>query len=240
MTEMKTAQEVLRSLDTEKLIGTYLYEHPFNYDEHPDMWDMTVNHIRSKVRTGLSNYIDRLRSIEGTIPWDEHRGILYIYRHMKQGMHAPDCGLCFMDELMEKGVECEDYAFEFTDQATIMGFLVADTALTKRHIYALMAEVMFQASFFGFKQERLAEELDKLEKSSREAKENTGRGKSLSEFLSELGEKYGFVPDRESEDEKELHVKIVQADMAYSKHSRDKELVLIIASLRGGDSVCRT
>ena len=45
--------------------------------------------------------------------------------------------------------------------------------------------------------------------------------------------KYGFVTDRESEDERELHREVMRAELAYGMHSREKELAAIF-HLRDG------
>lgn len=56
-----------------------------------------------------------------------------------------------------------------------MGFQVADTPLTQRYIYELVADVMHTASFFGFSQEDLPGEIEKLKKSFDESKTDVPR-----------------------------------------------------------------
>ena len=46
--------------------------------------------------------------------------------------------------------------------------------------------------------------------------------------------KYGFAPDCESEDERELHREVMRAELAYGMHSREKELAAILAALQEG------
>ena len=99
---------------------------------------------------------------------------------------------------------------------------------------------MHQASFFGFAQEDLAGELEKLRQSFEANRDGIEKGMPFEDVLDELEEKYGFAPDRESDDERELHHEVMKAELAYGKHSRDKELALIMASFREGDTVCRT
>ena len=240
MKELKTVQEVLRELDTEKLIGTYRWHFPIGYEERVELLDMTVRDIQERVKAGLRLLIERLRTLPVKPPADGKQGLLFVHRIMKNGSHDRAYELVFIDELLRDGVNCNSYAYEFTEQAEILGFLVADTPLTQRYIYDLIADAMHQASFFGFAQEDLAGELEKLKQSYEESRDGTAKGRPLDEFLDELGQEYGFVPDRESDDDRELHHEFMKAELAYGKHSREKELALIMASFREGDTACRT
>ena len=50
MATLKTVQEVLCGLDTEKLIGTYRWHFPIGYEEHLELLDMTVREIQERVK----------------------------------------------------------------------------------------------------------------------------------------------------------------------------------------------
>ncbi len=232
MVKMKTVQEWLRELNTDRLIGTWKYAHRFDHVEHPDMFDMTIRQILEQVEKTLTVYINYLRGLPIKAPSDGHRGLLFVSRCIRDGSKDKAYNLCFLDELMAKGVECQHYAYEFTEQSEIMGFLVADTPLTLRHIYALMVNVLHTASFFGFKQEYLAEEKEILIKASQDNDANRAGAMLFDEFMEKMEKRLGFKPDRESEDERALRVKVMEAEQAYAMHSRKKELTLILASLR--------
>ena len=58
---LKTVQEVLCELDTEKLIGTYCWHFPIGYEEHPELLDMTVREIQERVRQRATVADDVLR-----------------------------------------------------------------------------------------------------------------------------------------------------------------------------------
>lgn len=165
MKELKTVQDVLRKLDTEKLVGTYRWHFPIGYEERVELLDMTVRDIQERVKAGLRLLIERLRTLPIKPSADGQQGLLFVHRIMKNGSHDRAYELVFIDELLRDGVNCNSYAYEFTEQAEILGFLVADTPLTQRYIYDLIADAMHQASFFGFAQEDLAGELEKLKQS---------------------------------------------------------------------------
>ena len=142
MKELKTVQEVLRELDTEKLIGTYRWHFPIGYEERVELLDMTVRDIQERVKAGLRLLIERLRTLPIKPSADGQQGLLFVHRIMKNGSHDRAYELVFIDELLRDGVNCNSHAYEFTEQAEILGFLVADTPLTQRYIYDLIVDAM--------------------------------------------------------------------------------------------------
>ena len=224
---METVQAWLNKLDTEKLINVYLSENPISYEMYKNYLDLTVREIRENYKAALRLYIERLRHL--TVKPDEYgkQGLLYVHRIMSDGHRERAYNLIYIEELLEKGNDADNYAYEFTEQATIMGFLVAETPLTQRYIYELIADVLSEASFFGFEQEYLEEEKEKLLEAEKEASERNDKGTTLEEFEAELEQEQGFTFDRESDDERALGHEVVVAELAYSNHSRKKELDLI-------------
>lgn len=77
------------------------------------------------------------------------------------------------------------YGCEFTEQAEIMGYHIADNKLTKYYMTELLVDIMFEASFFGFHQEHLQDEIDELEQAEKEIDE--GQTMTEEEFFRELG-----------------------------------------------------
>ena len=231
---MKTVQEWLRELDTEKLIEEYLYIDPIQYDRNESYLNRTVGEIKNAYKERLREYIERLRKVSVAEPEDGHQGLLYVHRIIKDGVDDQTFEMIHVDEFLEKGYDAPDYAYEFTDQAEIVGFLVADTPLTQRYIYELIADVMNEASFFGYEQEDLAEERQKLEEAAKEIDAGTAKTIPWETVKEEMERERGYTFDEESEDEKELHYKVIDAEMAYSKHSREKELDAIRALLLAG------
>ena len=139
-------------------------------------------------------------------------------------------GYCLVhaDEVLSDGVDAKTYAYEFTNQSEIVGFLVTDSEYTRRHIYGLMADVLYQASFFGYKQEGLAEALVDLDRSIKEVE----NGNVLS--IDEIMEKY--IPEHESERkdpaEMDLRNTVLTAAFDYNEHFKKKELALLSVALR--------
>ncbi len=156
---MKTIQEYLKEADREKLIDYYLKLKPIKYDVNERYLDMTVREIKEAQVKRLNEYIDHLCSIEPVEPENGKHGILYVYCLDRSGNPDFDmcCPMAYLDELKEDIVNANDYLYVFCSQAEIMGFFVGDNPLTQLSIYELMAQVMVDASFLGFKNERYEE-----------------------------------------------------------------------------------
>lgn len=223
---MKTVQQVLRELDTERLIAYYLWENPIGYDRYEDWLDLTVREIRDAYRKRLTDYIQRLREMKITEPENGHQGVLFVHRVMEE-YFSEEYRLVHLDELIKMGSKCENYMYGFAKQSEIVGFLVADTPLTKRHIYDLMSDVLYQASYFGYEQEYLQEEMGKLTVSLENDQNRPSEAVPEEDLKEKWHEEYeiDFVCD--PPDVKELRDLAVKAETEYGKCSRDYELTLI-------------
>ena len=226
---MKTVQQYLKELDWNRLIDTYLFEHPIEYN-HPALAGLTVSQIREKYTEGMRKFIERLCGLTPKDDPDGRVGILFAHRCIEVEPMSRTEGYCLVhaDEVLSDGVDAKTYAYEFTDQSEIVGFLVADVEYTRRHIYGLMADVLYQASFFGYKQEGLAETLEDLDRSMRDAEE--GNVQTMEEFMEECFSKYDF--ERNDPEEQDLRNTVLKAAFDYNEHFKKKELALLSVALR--------
>ena len=216
---MRTVQEYLKEIDGERLINEYLYEHPIHLHDVSDE-AMTIKEAKALVRAKLQRYLARLQSMETEVSENGKEYALFAHSVLKDGFQEEGYSLVCLQELIEKGEEAESYAYEFTRQAEIMGFLVSDAEYTQRHIYGLLVDVMFEASFFGFEQQRLEEEKKKLEEAVKECEE----GRAVTYTLEELEEEFGLEREKPDETADGLRRRVLEASMEYNKYCRQKEL----------------
>ena len=221
---MKTVQEYIRNADREKLIGEYLHAHPIEFQEIRNK-DLTIKEVFEKYREELSRYIDHLCALSVVRKEPSEAGILYVFRNLYEASDDLDFGLLEAAELLEAEdlAKVNDYSYIFSKQEEIMGYYVADSELTQKHIYELMADVMYEASWLGFNNEHYEEEKQKLEEALKETEDPNRKTYSTDEVF----EKYGLDSDRESSDEKELHDKFNKAWWNYKQHSQNKERGII-------------
>lgn len=218
---MKTVQETLNCVDAKKLIDYYLSTYPISINDFDD--NITIGEAKKYTTYRLNQYINDLKTIQ--IKSDDNQGIFFTSRKEDETGDDVVTNLVFTNDLKKYDVQAESYAFEFSPQAEIMGWLIADNQLTQAHLLDLLVEIMEEASFFGYKQEGLEKEANKLAVRIKEIDKNLGKSISFDDFKKE------FDFDKQSPEEEKLEAKIIQAQIEYSEYSRKKELVEIIKEL---------
>ena len=218
---MKTVQETLNCVDEKKIIDYYLSTYPISINDFDE--NITIGDAKKYTTYRLHRYIDDLKTIQ--IKSDDNHGIFFTSR--KEDGTGDDIvtNLVFTNDLQKYGNQAESYAFEFSPQAEIMGWLIADNQLTQTCLYDLLVDILYEASFFGFKQEGLQEEVNKLNSSIKEIDDKPGKALSFDEFQKE----FGF--DNQDPGEEKLEAKVIQAQIEYSEYSRNQELAEIIKEL---------
>ena len=165
--QMKTVQETLREMDKKELLRKFFYEHPNKLDSFDD--DLTIAQAKERANKVIGKYIERLETME--VKPNDRQMIFYMYEYLGSYKLDQNRGLCTVADLQEKGVEAPNYGIEYTPQEEIMGYWVADTEMTQYYLNDLMVEIIWDASFFGVKQEKLPEAIKELEEADKEIDE---------------------------------------------------------------------
>ena len=223
---MKTVQEYLKKADTDQLINYYLYKYPVVLDDISDE-NQKISKVKNHIRTVLKEYIERLCSINIEVNKDGKEYVLFVHKMQQDGVEEDSCSLVCLQELKDKGVEAETYSYVFDRQAKIMGFKVSDAAYTQKNLVELLTDVMHEASFFGFEQQHLDEELQKLEASIKEIEEGT----ATTYTMEEVWEHLGFEKEERDETADELRHAITRAVVEYNQYQKKKELQALMDNL---------
>ena len=157
---MQTLQAVLKAADTAELVAALKRRFPVDLAELPA--ELTVAAAQAHVDQVWRDYLDRLRTLEIQPAADGQTWVLYVYHELKDGMPEPSVNVTPLAELQREGVAAPSYALEWTSQAELLGYYVAENRLTKYYQTDLLVEVLADACFFGLKQEHLAEEIASL------------------------------------------------------------------------------
>jgi len=221
---MQTVQAAFKNADKEALIKKYLHEYPATIDDFDD--GLTVGEAKDLIQKQLSEYIDRLRSIDIKQPKDGCQDwIFYVYHCLDDEVPTARVALSRLSDLREKGVAAEEYGYEFTEQAKLMGYYVADNKLTQHYLDELLVEIMYEASFFGFEQEDLQDELDELARRKKEI----SQGKAI--LFDEFAKKVGFTElDEFSPLEEKYLEKVIAYQIKISQNSKLTEIKQILAA----------
>ena len=232
---MKTVQEWLIELDTTELINAYFSEHPIDFIHmEENAKQMRVCDIQTKGRKKLESYIDYLRNLPIKNNPEEGKGLLFVFR-MLYGYS--DTGLVhelvLVDELLRDGTEAEAYSYTLTDPAEVMGFYVADTPLTQHNIVFLIANVLFEASFYGWTSEEVNREIEATFSDDEEDDSEMDEEDRLFDemYRERILNKTSDPTEIENPEEVNLRKKAEKAVSAYFEASRRNELQLIIKQL---------
>lgn len=223
---MKTVQEYFRKADADKLINYYLHKHPVKLEDITQDNEKILD-AKNRIRKRLKEYIERLRSMDIEDGEDGKEYILFVHKMQQDGAEEDTASLVCRQELRDKGLEAETYSYVFDRQAKIMGFKVSDAAYTQKNLIELLTDVMYEASFFGFEQQHLDEELQKLEFSIKEFEEGT----ATTYTMEEVWEYFGFEKEERDETADELWHAITRAVVEYNQYQKKKELQALMDSL---------
>ncbi|MDA3047875.1 DUF6557 family protein [Campylobacter sp. JMF_08 NE1] len=221
---MKSVQKWLKKLKTERLIKEYFYKYPINLADLDKVQSLSVAQVRELGEERLRKFIKKLRHIKPK--QTEHKAVFIAHKYIGEDDFPEVCfDLIHIDELGKDGAEVPGYAYEYCKQAEIMGFLVADLELTRENIYPLMAEILYEASFFGYDSKGVKKANKRLKKAIKEVEE----GKVITD--DEFRAKFGIKEKERDERADELSNAVIKAKFEYLKYMRDKELELLKASL---------
>jgi hypothetical protein len=154
-------------------------------------------------------------------------GILFACPRMEWcGEGSIDYFLIYDGDVLKDGLEAQAYAYDFSEQAEVMGFPVTENRFTQSGIYGLMADVLYEASFFGFREEYRDEALGVFGQTIR----NIDKTKAITpdEFGKLFQSESCIVPGKEYLEEKALRVEAEKAILKYNVYCRNREVKEII------------
>lgn len=226
---MKTLQQILRQVDKEELIDLFVQIHPPVYAAREKM-DFTSGRILAVYRSRVESLIDKLACIEPVV--DERYGRCFLYASRTIGpdtFDEPCFSMVTEKDLMKAGTDCFSTSYIFTPHEEVAGFYVSGAPYTQSFMMDLLVDVLFEASWFGFDQEYMQEEEEKLNETAKRVDEAIEHGKEFenaADFIESISKAFGLV--EESTEEKVLHKRVMDAAIEYCACSKRNELVLLM------------
>ena len=222
---MNTVQEWLRSLDAEKIAREYMVRYPVALWEINDK-ELTVKEVENRYNKALLDYIEHLKML-CVKSLEDKKYVFFGHSYMETELNEEvQASLVCLEELKEaKDLDkVSTYAYTYDSQEEIMGYLIADVEYTKKNIYDVMVQILWEASFFGYKNEKLEEARSSLEEAIKESEDGNGTFYTLEDLKDRLG-----IEDEEVDEEAEaLCYKIREAFMQYNSYKKTKELSKIL------------
>lgn len=162
---MKIVKDYLFELDEEELAEHFYHNYYFKASEYEKKaQNMTLNEIRKASDKYLHKLLNHLKKLTPKKIPHRKKGVFFATEHDGDAVMV----LTYISDLIEKEIEAETYAYDLTRQEEILSYYVAETKYTKQHIHEAFADLLWEVSFFGIKQEKLDKFLNNLDKSIKE------------------------------------------------------------------------
>ena len=214
--KMKTVQEWIKETDVEELADTYFYEYPIEYERYVNS-EKTVSAIKDAFRKRFYEFIEQLKSIEPKSLGGDEQGIFFCHKAHGRDMKNPETVLCFESDIL-KCDNTQTYSWVLTDFDEIMGYCIAETESTMKNINDVLAQIIYEMTFFGYSQEDIEKERFELEEAAKEAEE--GKTIPAEKLFADLG----IEPQPRDEEDTEMLGKIYSMENEYNQHWLRKEV----------------
>lgn len=154
---MNNIKYYLETLDKKKLIDTYFKIVKNDIFENKKV-DLTLEEFEKIYKPSIRDFIDKLLDTE-IIADESNKGIVFAYKTYIDDFLVPelDIGLVYENEIKEKKLQTNSYAYEFFPQSEILGFLVSDEKYTQENIYDVVIDILYKSNLFEYN-EKIKEE----------------------------------------------------------------------------------
>ena len=132
-------------------------------------------------------------------------------------MKNPETVLCIESDILE----CDNpqtYSWILTDFDEIMGYYIAETETTIKNINDVLAQIIYEMTFFGYSQDDIEKGRLELEEAAKEADE--GKVVSMETTFADLG----IEPQPRDEEVTEMLGKIYSVENEYNQYWLRKEV----------------
>lgn len=230
---MKTVQECLREADRKELLNLLAYDELRSVMLLLECSDMTIMQIQTACRERMNDFIDHLLSLEA-VPTDCK--VLYMCdaSPLEGEFDHVDKSLCMIDlDEIRKDIDASGYVFELTDWAKTLGYLVADTKLTRDYLIDLLAQYLNEISFFGTKPEVHDERINEVHAELDAAIEQAREGHTFPAKIvfEDLAKEHGFPIDERDDTQEDLEREVRRAELSYYRYCHRRERRRILESL---------
>jgi len=230
---VKTIQQVLRSLDRERLAKDFIHKDSPKLCEIRQRTDLSVDALRESYTAAFLAFFDELCGLEAKPEENGFRSILYAHKEIwESSWHAEIAvSLVHEDDLLQADDLCDVNVFscEFVPREEALGFFVAENELTQRNIYDVAVEFLSELSFFGYQESAMEEKREEILLSAKEAKEHPETLKKWDP--DEMRRELGLPKPIKYPKEHELQDAVLKSIMAYNKYCRVEELTVLVDNI---------
>lgn len=208
---MKAVQDWLREADVDGVIGEILAEYPIDWAMLEEK-DRTVHEVITAVKENLRSLVRYLLSLEAIRTDDMFFYAVHIRKELFPAILAV---LSNREDILEQELP-DSYSWEFIDWERIMGYPIAETKLTMDRLNTVLAQILYEMTFFGVKHEDWRKRKAEVEESLRRSAEEVNRGECYS--AEEVFAQFNLPEDEPDPVADDLNRQINLAKMEYDQH----------------------
>lgn len=226
---MKTVQQWLREVDLDYLVYEYLQIAPPSYIDIKEA-NISTGEAYQRVEQGIRDFIERfvdLPAIEGE---DE---VFFAYPSVSHGNKEVIVNLIRLSEIDDPGADHYDCMMD--DWKAVAGYRIADTDYCRSNIVEILAQILGEATFLGFSEERHRERGDELAREIEESMKAIDEGEFYT--LEQVREHLGLPPKVCDPEEDERRYAAYCAQHHYEVYCREMEVGKIRDSLKSPTEV---
>ena len=212
---MKTVQQWLRETDARDVVDQFLAAYP------PETWrvkaaGISVSEAYKRMEDKLYAFIEKLRSL-----MPEAQGDMVFFAYPSGKGESSECLTTMIDRSELTDSQEKYYGWMTTNRAALMGYSIADTDYTTRHIPEVLAAILNEASFMGYEDAEFDKNCEELFASLEKSMEDIENGRVIS--ADKLWEHLGLERPAKDEDEEMLDKKVKVAQIEYENYCRTRE-----------------
>ena len=211
--------QILKSIDGKKLLSAYIKV------DKPMIKIMELEEIDGEIYSNIKNgykvaWHEFYKAVLSLKPKTREIGKRGIIIGIKTVDHAIYHELVFEDEVIQYGEKTKGYGYSLVDWEEVVGYCVAETRYTRKHIYEIMAQVLHNMSFWGYTKKKIQEERMYID----EVAGDLDDGNDIETLSSDINGRLSFPKETDKHYHSIEEKNYIIARSAYATYLRGKEI----------------
>lgn len=213
---MKTLQQWVKEVDTDELVHAFLLASP------PAFWEIKahgvgVGEAYQRIEDAIRKFISEFLNLRVV---DNQDKVFFAYPTQVDLGKDTIVNLIYLSEIDNDYVE--HYDWMLTDRDELAGYLIADTQFNEENIIEILADILDDATFFGYSDQSFQGQIAEVQQELEESMKAVERGEVYS--LDEVWEHLGFPPRKRDLEEEKLSRAMFKAKRNLDIYCREREL----------------
>ena len=213
---MKTLQQWVKEVDTDELVHAFLLASP------PAFWEIKahgvgVGEAYQRIEDAIRKFISEFLNLRVV---DNQDKVFFAYPTQVDLGKDTIVNLIYLSEIDNDYVE--HYDWMLTDRDELAGYLIADTQFNEENIIEILADILDDATFFGYSDQSFQGQIAEVQQELEESMKAVERGEVYS--LDEVWEHLGFPPRKRDLEEEKLSRVMFKAKRNLDIYCREREL----------------